>query len=84
MRLKRPAFSVVQLCQQRRLALYKARDLFRFIQDHIEEMNWLEEKQNQCVSLLENRDLSATTQLRRTFKVSETYYSLFQQCLFIG
>ncbi|VIO98093.1 probable spectrin beta chain, putative [Brugia malayi] len=64
--------SVVQLCQQRRITLYRARDLYRFIQDHEEEMSWLQEKEDLCISLLKNRDLSATAQLRRTFKNLET------------
>ncbi|VDN21104.1 unnamed protein product [Gongylonema pulchrum] len=64
--------SVVQLCQQRRIALYRARDLYRFIQDDEEEMSWLQEKEDLCISLLKNRDLSATAQLRRIFKNLET------------
>lgn len=62
-------YSVVQLCQQRRITLYRARDLYRFIQDDEEEMSWLKEKEDLCISLLKNRDLSATAQLRRIFKV---------------
>ncbi|EJD74610.1 beta chain spectrin [Loa loa] len=64
--------SVVQLCQQRRITLYRARDLYRFIQDDEEEMSWLQEKEDLCISLLKNRDLSATAQLRRIFKNLET------------
>lgn len=62
-------FSVVLLCQQRRMNLYRARDLYRFIQDDEEEISWLQEKEDLCISLLRNRDLSATLQLRRIFKV---------------
>uniref|UniRef100_A0A915PUP8 Spectrin beta chain n=1 Tax=Setaria digitata TaxID=48799 RepID=A0A915PUP8_9BILA len=64
--------SVVQLCQQRRITLYRARDLYRFIQDDEEEISWLQEKEDLCISLLKNRDLSATAQLRRIFKNLET------------
>ncbi|VDK61916.1 unnamed protein product [Onchocerca ochengi] len=64
--------SVVQLCQQRRMILYSARDLYRFIQDDEEEMSWLQEKEDLCIVLLKNRDLSATAQLRRIFKNLET------------
>ncbi|VDM97600.1 unnamed protein product [Thelazia callipaeda] len=64
--------SVLQLCQQRRIALYRARDLYRFIQDHEEEISWLQEKENLCISLLKNKDLSATAQFRRIFKNLET------------
>lgn len=52
------------------MGLFRARDLYRFIQDEEEEMSWLLEKEDLCISLLKYRDLSATSQLRRIFKVS--------------
>lgn len=60
---------MVDLCRQRRMALHRARDLYRFIQDHEEEVNWLKEKEDLCLSVLNNRDLTATPQFRRIFKV---------------
>ncbi|MFH4975130.1 hypothetical protein AB6A40_001839 [Gnathostoma spinigerum] len=64
--------SVADLCRQRRLALLRARDLYRFIQDYEEEMSWLKEKNDVCSSLLANHDLSVTPQLSRLFKHLET------------
>uniref|UniRef100_A0A0N5AM27 Spectrin beta chain n=1 Tax=Syphacia muris TaxID=451379 RepID=A0A0N5AM27_9BILA len=71
---------LIDLCRQRRTTLFRARDLYRFIQDHEEEMSWLKEKEDLCIAVLSSRDLSSTPQLSRIFKNLETeMHSHWQQ-----
>uniref|UniRef100_A0A158QA40 Spectrin beta chain n=1 Tax=Enterobius vermicularis TaxID=51028 RepID=A0A158QA40_ENTVE len=71
---------LIELCRQRRMDLHRARNLYRFIQDHEEEMSWLKEKEELCIAVLSSRDLSSTPQLSRIFKNLETeMHSHWQQ-----
>ena len=61
--------SLVDLCRERRMALHRARDYFQFVQNYEEEINWLAEKHDFCVVMLNNRDISNVPQVSRLYKV---------------
>ncbi|KAK0410555.1 hypothetical protein QR680_005192 [Steinernema hermaphroditum] len=63
---------LVDLCAQRRGALSRAREYFLFVQNHEEEMNWLQEKDDICVNMLQNRHIASTPQISRLYKVLES------------
>ncbi|CAJ0573578.1 unnamed protein product, partial [Mesorhabditis spiculigera] len=60
------------LCQQRRNALHKARELFQFIQDHEEEMTWLAEKESLCLNALQKGDIANVANISRFHKTIES------------
>ncbi|CAI4223262.1 unnamed protein product [Auanema sp. JU1783] len=60
--------TLADLSQSRRLNLEKARELFQFIQDHGEEMAWLEEKEELCNRALASGDVSAVHQITLLYK----------------
>ncbi|CAJ0573596.1 unnamed protein product, partial [Mesorhabditis spiculigera] len=60
------------LCQQRRNALHKARELFQFIQDHEEEMTWLAEKESLCLNALQKGDIANVANISRLHKTIES------------
>ncbi|TKR60860.1 hypothetical protein L596_028044 [Steinernema carpocapsae] len=64
--------NLVSLCSQRREALSRAREYFLFVQNHEEEMNWLQEKDDICVNMLQNRHIHSTPQISRLYKVLES------------
>jgi spectrin beta len=64
--------NLVGLCRDRRLALQRAKDYFLFVQNYEEELNWLTEKHDFCLMLLNTRDLSNVTQISRLYKVLES------------
>ncbi|CAJ0961940.1 unnamed protein product, partial [Mesorhabditis belari] len=64
--------NLVSLCQQRRAALYKARELFQFIQDHEEEMTWLAEKEALCQNAIQKGDVANVVNIGRLHKTVES------------
>lgn len=60
------------MCRIRRQNLEKARELYQFIQDHGEEMAWLEEKDGLCRRALTLSDVAAVHQTTLLFKNVET------------
>ncbi|KJH48207.1 spectrin repeat-containing domain protein [Dictyocaulus viviparus] len=65
-------YSLVELCRQRRLNLDKARALYQFVQDHEEQMSWLNEKETLCRRVLANGDVAAVQQTTLLHKNTET------------
>ncbi|KRX16492.1 Spectrin beta chain, non-erythrocytic 5, partial [Trichinella nelsoni] len=64
--------NLLQWAQMRKLALEKANELFRFLEDVEEEDKWLLEKSRFCITLVRNCDLSFSSQLNRLLKCLET------------
>lgn len=60
---------LVDLCRERRGALNKAKEYFQFVQNFEEEMNWLAEKQDFCVMMLQKKDISNVSHATRLYKV---------------
>ncbi|KAE9418301.1 hypothetical protein Angca_009245, partial [Angiostrongylus cantonensis] len=65
-------YSLVDLCRQRRLNLDKAHALYQFVQDHEEELSWLNEKEALCRRVLANGDVAAVQQTTILHKNAET------------
>lgn len=60
---------LLELCRERRASLNKAKEYFQFVQNFEEEMNWLTEKQDFCVLMLQKRDISNVLHVTRLYKV---------------
>lgn len=61
---------LLELCRERRGSLNKAKEYFQFVQNFEEEMNWLTEKQDFCVLMLQKRDISNVLHVTRLYKVN--------------
>uniref|UniRef100_A0A0N4ZQ51 Spectrin beta chain n=1 Tax=Parastrongyloides trichosuri TaxID=131310 RepID=A0A0N4ZQ51_PARTI len=64
--------NVVKLCRDRCETLNKARKYFLFIQNYEEELAWIEEKENLCEGMLNNKDISTFQQTSKQFKLLDT------------
>uniref|UniRef100_A0A0K0EWJ5 Karst (inferred by orthology to a D. melanogaster protein) n=1 Tax=Strongyloides venezuelensis TaxID=75913 RepID=A0A0K0EWJ5_STRVS len=64
--------NVVKLCRERCETLNKARRYFLFLQNYEEELVWLEEKENLCEGMLNNKDISTFQQTSKQFKLLDT------------
>uniref|UniRef100_A0A7E4UVW3 Spectrin beta chain n=1 Tax=Panagrellus redivivus TaxID=6233 RepID=A0A7E4UVW3_PANRE len=70
--LTRQYDTLIGLCRDRRMALQRAKEFFLFVQNYEEELNWLTEKHDFCVMLLNTRDISSVPQISRLYKVLES------------
>jgi len=64
--------NLVDVCRERRLALQRAKDYFLFVQNYEEELNWLTDKYDFCLKVLNTRDVSNVPQISRLYKVLES------------
>lgn len=62
---------LLELCRERRAALNKAKEYFQFVQNFEEEMNWLTEKHDFCIMMLQKRDISNVSHFTRLYKVNQ-------------